>query len=119
MGHAAITKIIGSVFAYPVPHNYFYHLPVSSTYCSNIMVFSTQTLAQIKSQEFIGYIKPHFMTTSPVTYVTNGIQDFVKCWVNFDLRPDNMLFGRLQPLKTPVGRCKITTPFSVTLTTNY
>ena len=37
--------------------------------------------------------------TSPVTYVTNGIQDFVKyvkSWVHLDLRPDIMLFGRLQ-----------------------
>ena len=34
-------------------------------------------------------------------YVTSGIQDFVKCciknWVYLDLRPDNMLFGVLQP----------------------
>ena len=41
------------------------------------------------------------MTTSPVTNITNGIQDFVKCciksWVHLSLQPNNMLFGRLQP----------------------
>ena len=39
------------------------------------MVYTTQTLPYIKSQEFIGHIKNYFMT-SPLTYVTNGIQDF-------------------------------------------
>ena len=52
----------------------------------------------LKSQEFISDIKQHFMT-SPPTYVTNGIQEFVKCCikslVNLNLGPDNMLFGRL------------------------
>ena len=42
------------------------------------MESSTQTLTQIISQEFMGHLKQHFMT-SPVTYVTNGIQDLVKC----------------------------------------
>ena len=37
------------------------------------------------------------MTRSPLTYVTSYIQDFVKCWVHPDLRPDNMLFGGPQP----------------------
>ena len=59
------------------------------------MVSSTQTLAQIKSQEFIGHIKQHFVTI----YVINGIQNFVKCFVksgvHLDLRPD-MLFRRPQ-----------------------
>ena len=59
------------------------------TYLLN-MVSTTQTLSQIKSQEFIG------------SYVINGIQDLVKCcikgWVHLDLRPDNMLFGGLQPI---------------------
>ena len=36
------------------------------------MVTSIQIPPQIKSQEFISHIKQHFMTTSPVTYVTNG-----------------------------------------------
>ena len=39
-----------------------------------MMVSSTQTLAQIKSQEFIGLIKQHFMPTSPVTFVTNAFK---------------------------------------------
>ena len=34
----------------------------------NIMVSITQTLAHIKSQEFIGYIKQHFVTTRPVVH---------------------------------------------------
>ena len=42
------------------------------------MVSTIQTLSQIKSQEFIGHIQQHFMTTSHLTYVTNGIQDFLK-----------------------------------------
>ena len=42
------------------------------------MVSTTQTLAQIKSQDLTGHIKQHFMTTSLLTYVTNGIQDFYK-----------------------------------------
>ena len=53
---------------------------------------------QIKSQEFIGHIQKHFIT-SPHTYVTNGIQDFVKCsvksWVHINLWPHNELFGGL------------------------
>ena len=39
------------------------------------MVSSTQTLAEIKSQEFIGLIKQHIMTRSLVAYITDGIQD--------------------------------------------
>ena len=41
----------------------------------------------IKSQDFIGHIQKHFIT-SPLTNGTNGIQDFVECcikmWVQFD-----------------------------------
>ena len=54
-----ISEITGSVLAYSV---------------SNIMVSTTQTLAQIKSQEYIGHIKQHFTTASSLTYVTNCIQ---------------------------------------------
>ena len=90
-----ISEITGSIIAYPVPHTHFFIL--------NIMVSTTQTLPQIKSHEIIGDIKQHFMSTSPLTYVKKGIQDFVKCciksWVHLDIRPNNMLFGGLQ-LKT-------------------
>ena len=48
-----------------------------NTYLLNIMVPTTQTLSQIKSQEIIGHIHKHFITTSPLAYVTNGIQDIV------------------------------------------
>ena len=69
---------------------------------SNIMVSSTQTLAQIKSQEFADHIKQHFMTC-PVTYVANGIQDVVKCciesWMHLNLWHNNMLLCRLQGRK--------------------
>ena len=62
-----------------------------------IMASTTQTLSQIKSQEFIGHVQKHLITIRPLTYVTNGIQDFVKCciksWVPLDLRPDIMQFG--------------------------
>ena len=41
------------------------------------------------------------MSTGLLTYITNGIQDFVKSCikrcVHLDLRPDTMLFGGLQP----------------------
>ena len=67
------------------------------------MIYTIQTIAQIKSHEFIGYIKQHFVTVNPLTYITNGIQDFVKCcikcWVHLDIGPDNMLFGGLQHLR--------------------
>ena len=49
-----------------------------TTYLSNIVVSATQTLSEIKSQGIMGHIKQHFITTSPLTYVANGIQDFVK-----------------------------------------
>ena len=58
---------------------------------SNIMLYNTQILS---------YIKQRFMTNL-VTCITTGIQNVVKCciksWVHLDLRPNNMLFGRLQP----------------------
>ena len=48
------------------------------TYLLNIMVSTTQTQSQVKSQECIGHTQKHFITTSPLTYVTNVIHDFVK-----------------------------------------
>ena len=69
-----IFKITRSVLAYPVLHKnchaYFYQF----SHLLNIMISTTQTLAQIKTQEFIDDTKQNFMT-SPVTYVTNDIQD--------------------------------------------
>ena len=50
-----------------------------------IMVSTTQTLPQVKSQVFMGNIQNYF-TTSSLTYNTNVIQDFV------------MLFGGLEPV---------------------
>ena len=47
-------------------------------YLSKNMLSITQTLSQIKSQEFSGHLQKHFITTSSLTYITNGIQDFVK-----------------------------------------
>ena len=59
------------------------------------IISSRQILAQIKLQECIGHIKLHFMTTSPVTYVINGIQDVVKYCI-YQIK----LFGSLHPDKT-------------------
>ena len=57
-------------------------------------IYSIQKAAPIKSQEFIGHIK------QPLSHVTYGIHDFVKCSIrgslHLDLRAD-MPFGRLQP----------------------
>ena len=76
------------------------------TYLLNIVVSTTQTLFQIKSQECVGHIQKHFIS-SPLTYVTNNIQDFVKCciksWVHLDLRPDSMLFGGLHPIVSTIS----------------
>ena len=54
-----ISEIARSVFDYPVPHKQISWLFLLSllTYHLNIMVSTTQTLSQIKSQEFIGHIK--------------------------------------------------------------
>ena len=47
--------------------------------------------------------------TSPLTYFTNGIQEFVKgcikSWVHRDFRSINMLFGRLQPMHLTYKLC--------------
>ena len=57
------------------------------TYFLNIIVPTTQTLSQIKSQEFLGQIQKHIITTSRLSYVTNGNHDFVKCCITtFHLR---------------------------------
>ena len=60
------------------------------------MVSTKQTLAQIKSQEFISYIKQHFKNMS--SHICH--KDFVKCYIKrwVHLQRDNMQFGRLQPL---------------------
>ena len=88
-----------------------------TTYRLNIIVSTTQTLSEIKSQEIIGHIKQHFMTTSPLTYVTNDIQDFVKIlyksWVHLDLRADNMLYGGLHPPAPHVTTYEPTTCYLV------
>ena len=53
---------------------------------------TSRSLTECKSQEFIGHIQQ--VTTSRVTYVTNGIQ---MLYQKFDaLRPDNTLSGGLQ-----------------------
>ena len=57
-------------------YGYFHHSPPI------FQISSTQTMAQIKSQKFIGHIKTTLYDTSNlVTYATNGIQDFVKCCI--------------------------------------
>ena len=61
------------------------------------MVPTTQTLPQIKSQELNGHIKQHFVTTSPLTYVTNGILGFAICSIIGWVHLDNMQFGGLKP----------------------
>ena len=64
--------------------------------------YRTQTVARIKTREYTGHRKQHFMTISPVTYVTNDIQCFLKCCikspVHLVIRPGNISFARLQPV---------------------
>ena len=69
------SEITGMILDYSIPHKKTTtqnknkkHTYVLSflTYLSNIMDSSTQTLVQIKSKEFICYIKQHFMTMSHV-----------------------------------------------------
>ena len=45
-------------------------------YFWNIMVSTTQTVSQIKSQEFIGHIQKYIIT-SPLAYVTHAIQSIL------------------------------------------
>ena len=71
-------EITGNVLDYPGPLKNI--MLISITYHLLNMVSSTQTLAQIKAQERIGHIKQYFVT-SPVTFFTKSIQDFVKCYI--------------------------------------
>ena len=77
-----IYEITESVLDYPFPHQnkkiYLFLSP--PTYLLNIMLSTTQTLSEIKSQESIGHVRKHFIRR-PLTYITNGIQDFVKCCI--------------------------------------
>ena len=70
-------------------------------------IYYTNTISNQTTDNYRPH-KPNFMTTRPLTYVTNGIQGFEKCcikrWVHFDLRPD-MLFGGLQPFKGSTNSC--------------
>ena len=77
-----ISKITESVLAQNMSCLYS-SLP---TYLSNMMVSTTQTPPQIKSQEVISHIKQHFMAsprTSPMAFM------FVKCsikgWVHLTM----------------------------------
>ena len=51
------------------------------------LVSTTQTINQTKSQESIGHKQKHFIT-SPFEFVTNGIQDFVKCCIKSSVHLD-------------------------------
>ena len=67
-----ISEITGSVLENPVPDKnkiscLFLSVP---TYLSNVMLSTTQTLAQIKSQERTGYVKQYFMTS--ITWIRVG-----------------------------------------------
>ena len=59
-----IFEITGNVIDYSVPRKkmscIFFSLP---TYLLNIMLSTTQPLYEIKSQEFIGHIQNHFITS--------------------------------------------------------
>ena len=61
-----MSEITGSVLDFAISHKNGRDNSVI-TCLSNIMVSITQTLAQIKPQEFIDHTKQDFMTTTPVT----------------------------------------------------
>ena len=72
-----------------------------TTYVSNIIVIITQTLAIIKSQEFINYIKQHFITTSPLNICHQWYSKFCEMLyqnlcalrpLTFDFQLNSMLF---------------------------
>ena len=88
LGHGGVDLFVVSVFS----------VPSSAKQMNELLTQPSSAL--IKSKKFIGHIKQHFI--SPPTYVTNGIQYFVKCcitiWLQLNFQPDNMLFGGLRPL---------------------
>ena len=121
----------GSVLDYPVPHNtYISNIMVSNT-CSNqttgnyyrqwqsISLFAEAKISHwlktcvviniTKCQKYLyRQIKQLFMTTCPITHVTDGIEDFVKycikCWVHFGLQADKMLFDDQDLVGSPRQR---------------
>ena len=76
-------------------------IPFSTANSVNSAVFPRSWI--FGDSKFIGHIQKHFMTTSPLTHVTSGIQDCLTCGTNscvhLDHRPDNMLFAGLQPIR--------------------
>ena len=98
-----ISKITRSVLAYPVPHtqkNAMLIFITSQLYFEYRGIYYTNTI----SNQITGMYWPLYKSTLsqqvPLTYVTNGIQEFVECCrkrlAHFDLRPNNMLFHELQ-----------------------
>ena len=99
-----ISEKTGSILVYPVrtKKQTFMLILITSHLCFEYHCINYTNTTSNQSQEFISHIKQRFMTTGLLTYVTNGIQDFIKCCiksrVHLDLPPDNMPFGGLQPV---------------------
>ena len=75
-----ISEITTSILDYPILHKKKLCLVLSlPTYLLN-MVSTAQTLPQIKSQEIIGHIEQHFMSTSPLYHVRNNFTWFIQLW---------------------------------------
>ena len=71
-----ISEITRSVLDYPVPHKKYHSPPIEYH-----GIYYTNTI----SNEITGIYSPHkttlYMTTRPLTYVTNDIQDLAKCCI--------------------------------------
>ena len=78
-----ISEITVFFLDYPV---YFYYVPP---------ICYTNTISN-QITGIIGHIQNHFITTSPLTYVTNGIQDF-----------QNMLYQKLGGPRTSTRQLAI------------
>ena len=80
--HSLTIGCIPSNKTFEINHKTNVMLNVSlTTYLLKIMASTTKTLSQIKCKENIGHIKQNFMIIIHLTYVTNGIEVFIKCCI--------------------------------------
>ena len=91
------------VFDYPILHTQKKVMLLCITFnlsFEHYSIYYTNTGSNHTTGNYWSH-KTELYGNSPLTHVTNDIQDLVKCsikrWMHLDLRPDDMLFGGLQP----------------------